>query len=261
MVDNLDNYNLNLFGLNTEEGEVYLVLLAKGELGVLELSREVNIPRSTVYRICDKLAELGLAVWSVGERGKTIAPVNTENLDHKLLEKQQELKQLETTITSLRALAHSSLKSEAFTSIRRYTGTKGMKQLIWNTLSAKSDIVGYSIYGRKKIIGDKFSSKVIAEAKQRGIKDRVIVNKRHLKNALDALEGSPQKDYQTVRVVDDKDFYVSGDTYIYDNIYAVNFWDDNEIIGVEIQNKEIVAMQRAIFEQMWAAAGRLEEYV
>jgi sugar-specific transcriptional regulator TrmB len=261
MVDKADNYNLSALGLTHEEGEVYLSLLAKGEQGILELSRELNIPRTTVYRICDKLVKQGLAVWSVGERGRTIAPVNTETLDHRLGEKQQELKDLEAVIVNLKALAHSSLKSEAFTSIRRYTGRKGMKQLIWNTLSSKSDIVGYSIYGRKKIIGDKFSSKVIAEAKQRGIKDRVIINKRHLKNALDALEGSPQKDYQTVRVVEDKNFYVSGDTYIYDNIYAVNFWDDNEIIGVEIQNKEIVAMQRAIFEQMWAVAGRLEDYV
>ena len=51
-----------------------------------------------------------------------------------------------------------------------------------------------------------------------------------------------------------------GDTYLYNNIYAVNFWDQDEIVGVEIKNSQLMQLQMAIFSRLWEQAKPIEEY-
>jgi hypothetical protein len=55
--------------------------------------------------------------------------------------------------------------------------------------------------------------------------------------------------------------YVSGDTTIYNNTFAVAYWKQGEVVGVEIKNAELVKTQKSIFEQLWSLAEPLERYM
>ena len=57
------------FGLGNKEVEIYLTLLEAGASTVGELSKKVDIPRTTLYSLLDSLAVLGLVVQ--GERDGT----------------------------------------------------------------------------------------------------------------------------------------------------------------------------------------------
>lgn len=121
-------------------------------------------------------------------------------------------------------------------------------------------MVGYSIYGRKEIIGRQFLEKYTAEFNRRKLLDKVIINKKIITRVRKALKGIHQQTKENVRIIPDKDFYISGDTYIYNNIYAVNFWNKGEIVGVEIENPEIAKVQKSIFYSLWRRAKSLKNF-
>ncbi len=261
MTDKLDIKSiLKNFDLTTKEAKVYKSLLNNGTTSILELSRQTKDPRTTIYRIAETLVNKNFAEWVVEGHGKKIRPVTPDRLEHLIEDKKLELEKSELALSSLKELyAKLPVKGLPQTQIRYYKGISGMKQLLWNTLDAKRETVGYSVYSRHKLIGKAFHIKFILEFKRRGLKDRVIVNEETAPRAIKTFEENlTQKQVQPVRVIPDLE--ISGDTYIYNNIYAVNFWEGGEVIGVEIENPEIAKIQKSIFEKLWKAGTLLRDF-
>jgi len=65
-----------------------------------------------------------------------------------------------------------------------------------------------------------------------------------------------RKKYQHTRVISKDKLYISGDITIYNNVFAVAYWKHGEVVGVEIENAELVKTQRSIFELLWEIANR-----
>lgn len=252
MADNLTiKQNLEKLGLNESEIEIYLALVSKDLMSVSKLSKITGIPRTTVYRICDSLSDKKFIEWIIDQSGKKVKAVPPEMLGFLVQEKQSELNTTKKAILDLKKAIELPSKNVPETQVRYYKGKSGMKQLIWNTLRAKKEIVGYSIYGRKEIIGSRFDQKYIWEFRKRNLRDRVLVNTEIVPKVRKAISGTHQQKIGDVRVMSNQDFYVSGDTYIYNNVYAVNFWNKDEIVGVEVENPEIAKVQKGIFKILW----------
>lgn len=249
--------NLKILGLNKSEISVFLALLSKGIMSMTQLSKVTNIPRTTVYRICENLADKKFIEWIIDQRGYKAKAVRVEMLNFLIQDKKSELESIQKALKNLKFIVKFSPKNLPATQVRYYKGKSGMKQLIWNTLKAKKIIIGYSIYGRKEIVGSKFIKKYIWEFQKRKLRDKVLVNKKVVPRVLKALKTAHQQKYEDVRVIKKKNFYISGDTYIYNNIYAVNFWNKDEIVGVEIENPEIAKMQMSIFNILWKIAKQI----
>ncbi|MBU0975574.1 MAG: helix-turn-helix domain-containing protein [Patescibacteria group bacterium] len=245
-------------GLDQAEASVYKELVAKDDLNFTELSKQTGIPRSTVYRICERLIDKKLIEMVIDHRGKKVRSVDHGTLDYLIQDKEKEFITNKEALESLKVFLKSTVRNLPITQLRYYKGLDGMKQLIWNTLRAEKGIVGYSVYGRREVVGQGFIEKYVLEFKRRNLVDKVLINQKILPTAKKALREVHQQSTDHIRIVPDPKFYISGDTYIYNNIYAVNFWDENEIIGVEIENPEIVKVQKSIFENLWRKAGRLE---
>jgi len=242
--------SLKLIGLDKNERSVYKKLLSGGVMTVSQLAKSTNIPRTTIYRICENLSKKNFLEWVVYKMGKKVKAIPPQKLDYIVKQKQNQLENLQKALDNLKELTKIS-KNIPLTEIRYYKGKSGMKQLIWNTLHAREGIVGYSIYGRKKIVGEKFIEKYILEFKKKSLTDKVLVNEKIFPEVKKALKGSHQQSKDDVRIIRNDKFYISGDTYIYNNIYAVNFWNKEEIIGVEIENEQIVKVQKGIFDILW----------
>lgn len=233
-------------------------MIASDVLNLTQISKSTGIPRSTVYRICDRLVKRKLAEVVIDHRGRKVRAVDSQTLDYLIQDKEKEFNTRKDALEELKRFLEITVRNLPMTQLRYYKGRDGMKQLIWNTLRAEKSIVGYSVYGRRDIVGQKFIEKYVVEFKRRNLVDKVLVNKQILPDAKRALREVHQQSTDHIRVVNDTSFYISGDTYIYNNIYAVNFWDENEIIGVEIENPEIAKVQQSIFENLWKKAKLLE---
>src|SRR5690606_5091074 len=104
-------------------------------------------------------------------------------------------------------------------------------------------------------VGEEFYNKYVEEFRFRKIRDRVIGNEDCLQYASGyVVKGKHQLNKDDLRILPKKTFYVSGDTSIYNNTYAVCWWDKGEVVGVEIENPELVKIQKSIFEILWGIA-------
>ena len=98
---NLQELGLLKFGLSIEEAKVYLSLLKKGKEGdkVGSLNEELDIKRTTIYRIIDRLIEkewvVKLPGMSKGAQIYIARPIN-DILDEGIQQKEEELKILKS---------------------------------------------------------------------------------------------------------------------------------------------------------------------
>ncbi len=263
MVDSNDiKQNLINLGLDENEVTVYIELLNSDSQSILEVSKAVNIPRTTVYRLCEKLVDKKFAEWIIHENSQRIKAVRPLHLKFLIEEKKTELEITENALTTLQSMISENINSLPKTEVRYYQGKEGLKQMIWNCLRAKKEVVGYSVYGRREVTGETFYTKYVEEFRLRKIKDRTVVNEE----ALNYIKGfmnpqQHQQNFDEIRFLPKSKFYVKGDISIYNNIYAVSLWREGEVVGIEIENPEIVKMQKSIFEILWGIAEPIGKYL
>lgn len=254
--------SLRNLGLDELEIKVYLASLTEDSRSILALSRETKIPRTSVYRAADDLVNKNFAHWVIKDKSKHLRAVKPDSLGFLLEDKREQLESTKNSLYSLQMMASQITKNVPQTQVRYYKGKEGMKQLIWNTLDAEEEIIGYSQFGRKVVVGDKFYDSYVAEFKKRDIRDRAIGNENALKYVRGyVLTEKHQQTTDDVRIVPTTKFYVSGDNSMYNNIYAVSYWDKGEIVGIEIENAELVKLHTSIFELMWEIAKPVNEYL
>lgn len=252
-------YNTNVqlllnLGLGETESRLYLAL--GEEKTVMELSKELKVARTSIYAGIEKLMETGLVEKVVEykrqlyRRAATGMLVNLVNEEEKRVEKMKESAAILDKILSVKT-------DEIKTEVRYYHGKSGFQQMMWNALSAEKETVGWSEFGRVEVVGEKFLKNWVEEFKKRGLRDRVLANPTKsagifLKESLDNQNHQLKKG--DVRLIPKDLMYISGDTTIYNNIFAVCWWRKGEIVGVEIENEELVKGQKSLFETMWKLA-------
>lgn len=245
---------LNDFGLNESEAKIYLRLLEIGPQKPLELSRDININRSKIYRYIDRLIAKKLIEISNIERGKRLKASPPQNLELLIHEKEQEVKlQKENLPDILKDLTNLSTSPQKGIEIKHYHGTDGLKQMLWNHLSAKKEILVFGYENRNNIAGKSFAEMIRFEQVQRKI------TKIEIENATD------QGDYWYTNVPNWGKYYksryippailnIKQYQVIFNNTISILNWSDGNKIGVEIANSPFVDMYRQIFWKFWDIA-------
>lgn len=255
--------NLKKLNFDQEEIEVYIALLNEPILAVLEISKKTNIARTTVYRSVDSLLEKGAIEKIIEEHGKKYKAVHPNNFAQILENKKQEFETVKNSVEALSSMVRLPETELPRTQIRYYQGRTGMKQLIWNTLEARKDMYGVSLGEWVSLVGEKFLEKYSKEFKKRRISDWYIVNEKTVPRIVKKFQ-TPihhQASYDFVRVMKSEDLYISGDTIIYNDVFATIFWKHGEIVGVEMENKELAKMQLGLFKIAWEQATPLQKYL
>lgn len=246
---------LSNFGLSELECRIYIYLLNKPPQSVLEISRNIHLPRTSVYEAALKLLEKGLLQKHLLYKTQKFEAYPISILQTLIDKEKTKIEKLQEQYTFLEKNMSQALLPTANTQVRYYHGSQGFMQMMWNTLSAEKEIVGYSVFGRKEIVGNKFIERLNEEIKERDIIDRVITNPtKEVMELLSNPKEQQNRTYQQTRFIDSQRLYISGDTTIYNNIFAVCYWKQGEVVGVEIENAELVETQKSIFEEMWKLA-------
>lgn len=248
---------LTAFGLNEVETKIYLHLLNNPPQTMLDLSRQLAIPRTSIYDNAQRLIEKGLLEKVVTFKSQKIKAYPIEMLKLILDRKKSELELLESSFKTIEKNITQFAGVVGATEVRYYRGKEGMQQMMWNSLKAEKDVVGYSVFGRVEIVGMQFEKRYAEEFRNLGLVDRVITNPT--KDILATIERyiMPKWHHITdvnIRTLPMSKLYVSGDTAIYNDTFAVLYWKKGEIVGVEIDNAEFVKTQKSIFELLWNIA-------
>jgi sugar-specific transcriptional regulator TrmB len=220
---------------------------------VLEISRELGLPRTSVYDGVAKLQDKGLVEKIVQHKNQRIKAYPVDILQTYIDHEKARAELLQEKLVLLEQnIAHADPSALA-TEVRYYHGTRGMQQMIWNTLRAEDELLSYSQFGMANILGMSFTGKYVIERKRRGIKGRVVTNPQYVdKWRTKFIPGAEyRKAMQQCRVIPTELLHVTGDITIYNNVFAAAYWDKGEGVGVEIENQEIVKTQKTLFNIAW----------
>ena len=252
---------LEQFGLSRVEACIYLFLLDKQPKSILEIARDLNLPRTSVYDNSVKLSERGLVQKIIKHKSQKLKAYPLKILQDLIDKERTRIDTMQESLTDLEEQLRQQILPLTNTEVRYYHGRQGFQQLMWNSLEAKGETIGYSEFGRVEIVGEKFAIMHAEEMLKRKIKDRVLTNSnpemiKHIRvKPIDKYRNI----FQETRVLDETRLYVSGDTTIYNNVFAVCYWKQGEVVGVEIENEELVKTQKSIFEELWKLATPIEE--
>ena len=256
-MNNLLNDFLKNLNLNHEEIVVFSILCQKGPSTILNLSRYTNINRTRIYRLVEKLKKQRLVEELVDEHRIIIKAVNPHQLG--LLIKEQEnktnfLKDNLTQVTDLINLSQASIQPG--TKVLFYRGVDGIKQMVWNNLQAKKEVVGYTYRQVNEFVGNKFIENWRGEFIKRNLFFRDIFSDQYI-DSLSLLNKNKLKlshPHFESRYLPTKILNVNHQIDIYNDVIGFYNWHEGEIFGIEIYNGKIATMQKQLFEIVWTQA-------
>jgi len=248
------------FGLDRRESETYLVLLQKGNLTPLVLSRETGINRTTLYRVLDKLVALGLIKEVLDYKSSSFAANPPDSLKILYAQKEIELKDTQERLDGLvKDLSALPKDTGGPTKVLYYQEVSGLRQLLWNTLQAKDEVVGFGYGDWNKGVGRKFAEKIRVEYVEQKVHGKELLNEGQLDKELSFTNNKEYlSKYYEHRIIPRKTLSINHDTYIYNDVFAFYHIFRGELFGVEIHNAGIARTQKQIFNILWKQAKKVE---
>ncbi len=135
-----------------------------------------------------------------------------------------------------------------------FKGIDGIRQMAWNILKTKTELLGFTYRPYVEVLGEKFFEEWKKEFDFRKIKFREIYSDEFVERskALGLAEDLMVGDGS--RYISEEVLKVTYQTDIYDEVVAMYNWYEGEVFGVEIHNEKIANFQRQLFELVWSKA-------
>lgn len=236
-----------------EAAEIYDALRKKGELTLLELSRSTKIERTYLYRLLPDLIERGLIREVVRKKAKMVAAATTDQIEMMVKERASKVQELVNGYEEFEKLV-ASTPTLPQTSVRYYRGVAGIKQMLWNELKAKGEVLSYSYRNLEEPVGIPFFKKWVAELERKKIISRDIRGDTFLKSVREPTHEHVHISGSEWRYLADKKLTLTHNMDIYNNTVAIYYWQNEELVGVEIENEYVARTQKGIWENMWGLA-------
>lgn len=260
MLNNKNNTLLQLYrlGLSADEAKVYLTLLEQ-PLSHLEIARKTGVNRTKVYRIADELEKRGLIAENQDETGKQLIANDPSNLEITVKTEEEVLDRkkqtLKATLPELQAIFQAgALPSDIDFEVNTYEGSDGFKQMLWNELKTKDEIVIFGSGTIADLVGsERWAEKHREKTLEVGYKIREILNPNGKPNQFTKNTTFMNKAYCR-RYISANTLPLAHQLCVYNNTVAIYHWRNNKKVGTEIINKSFADMQRAIFERYWCIA-------
>ncbi|MCA9347800.1 hypothetical protein KC867_00140 [Candidatus Saccharibacteria bacterium] len=260
MLNNTNNLLSQLYrlGLSADEGKVYLALL-KESMSHLEVARKTGVNRTKVYRIADELEKRGLIAENQNDTGRRLVANNPMNLEIAI--KTEEVKldvkksALHETIPVLQTIyGQKSILGSSDFEVNTYEGVDGMKQMLWNELRTKDEILIFANGTLQDLVGSqRWAEKHRQKTLDAGYIIREIVNPKGKPNQFTKNIAFVEQSYNR-RFLDKEVIPISQQLCIYNDTVSIYNWQAGKKVGAEIVSKYFADMQRAIFEDYWQMA-------
>lgn len=248
---------LEPYGLTFEESKIYLDLLENGSLTALQISRNLHIGRTKVYRLLDKLIVKELVVQKIKDSGLTFVADPPSQLELLLTKREGELATLRANLPKVVESLESQTQTRMQGSqILYYRGQHGLSQVNWHLLRAKGEFLSYEVDNAEAYLPRQEAEDLRARIVDSQIKIRTISNITSWAPFTDIMGLT---DLWQIHHVDQSVLTIKSDIFIYNNVYAVvNYLSKKDVFCVEIYNKQLADMQRQLFENLWTTTKSLK---
>lgn len=249
---------LEPYGLTADEARVYLELWESKALTALLLNRRLNLARTKVYRILDKLQAMGLVLTRLTERGQKYEAANPKKLGLLIAEKEQAVAALKLGLPALEEqLERSAGRSGSESKVLYYRGIEGLKQVTYNSLRAKGELLTLEIKDMDAFFAHDYAESMRLKFIDRKISIRTLSNVTYVPKWTDAA-GEMVERYWEIRHIPEAQLTIKFEILIYNDVYVLYRYVGKEIFCVEIYNRDLAAMQKQMFELMWSKARKFK---
>jgi sugar-specific transcriptional regulator TrmB len=233
---------LRSYGLTEKETKVYLTLLPLGNINLQEISKRLDLPRTTVYNTLNYLISKGLITKIIKEDVTYYNAVEPNKLIDDLNQKKE---QILSILPELEALKEN-IKEPS--SVEIYEGFKGISTILVDVFKKKQDVLYFGSYSK--------SLEVLKHLPEHTANLR-LTNRIPAKIIIDPYD-EPRfhnKEYKKItelKFLDSmKDFPCV--IFIYGNNIAM-YTVEGDLIGIIIKNKEFTLAMKMIFDIYWNQA-------
>ncbi|MFA5842179.1 MAG: helix-turn-helix domain-containing protein [Candidatus Gracilibacteria bacterium] len=237
-------------GLSESEGKVYMALLELGGGYVSTVARQSKLPRVNCYHTLENLFKKGLVNFMTKNKVRFYSAEPPQKMVNMLEEKTTYARKLLPELLSVtNALAFKP-------KIKYFEGMDGVKTILEDTLTAKSEMLGYSnLKGAAELFGDYI--KIYAQKKmKKRLKTRLICP-----SSKEAFEYT-KRYYPTqfpeelieILFINPREFWFEHEIMIYDNKVAVISLNKEELVGMIFESPVYARSQTAIFNLAWLGA-------
>jgi sugar-specific transcriptional regulator TrmB len=255
--DNLTQL-LKPFGLTTEEALIYLVLLEYGKLSALVISRKLQMGRTKVYRILDKLIAKELVINQFDEVGFKFVASPPEKLALQVARREGEVVALKQSLPNIQdKLLQLSEGGQSGSKVLYYRGKRGLSQVNFNLLRAKGYFCSFEVANAEAYLEHEEAEQLRRELVANKITARTITNQTYIQPFTTVSEIA--RKYWEIRYIDPKAFEIKADVFIYNEVYALcHYLGRQDVFCVEIYNQMLAEMQKQLFEYLWTQARPLK---
>jgi predicted transcriptional regulator len=249
---------LEPFGISVDEARVYLELLEKGTATALQVSRNIGIGRTKVYRILDKLIEFQLVTQKYQESGFAFVANDPAQFKMLLSKREGEVVALKYMLPDLVASlnAHSG-RGKPGSEVLYYKGKRGLTQVNFNLLKAKGEFLSYEVGTADVYMDHHEAEELRRELVQKRILVRTLTNVSHIEPFTEVSE--LVKQWWEIKYIDPKILTIKTDVFIYNHVYAMcHYLDKKDVFCLEMHNAYMAQMQREMFEVMWEVGEEME---
>ena len=231
---------LQKLGLNEKEAKIYLALLKLGESTSVQLAKEIDVHRRTIYDNLNILIKKGLVSYKIKNGVKYFNASNPNSFKIILEEKQNILKNI---LPSLTEKYKDKIPLPIF---NIYTGNEAVKTILEDVIQQKKP--AYWVGGGLFFFETLGFSKTFIKEKLSKIKIKMIQAKS--KDITERLKDSP---FKHIKLLPPE--YVSKMGYfVYSDRVAIGVIQDNQIILIHIINKEFAKGFKNYFDLLWKIA-------
>jgi len=252
---------LKKIGLEETEAKVYLAMLDLGPAGASVIARKSNTSRTLCYHALEKLGWFGLINRSHG-KGKIIqfTAVSPKHLVQFVKEKKRIWEKRENDLAQDLPKLLDLYKIADKPIINFQEGTAGAKNIYWETLEAKSEILSvldlkawytpeYNLF--------KWGKEYTRERSKRKIHERVMLldtpeGRDWMKNYQGSYKYTNYRWIKPEQVPTIKD--LNGEINIYDNNVMMALFKKPIPVGIMIESSALADILKAIFELAWQVA-------
>ena len=236
---------LKSYGLNDKEIKVYLALIDLGLSKVQDIAVKSAIVRETTYSILKSLIEKNLASFVIKGDTRYYAATSPDTFMELLKEKERSLAEIIPLIKERQKLGYKR------TIVNTYEGKEGIKTVFKEIIKEKhQDIYGILNSKQAKILLYYYPERISEERAEKNIKSHMLMdNSQETKKMIK----DDKKYYRETRESEIVNSLNTG-TYLFGDKTAFITFDQQEPVGIIIENKAITQTIKKIHEKLWKEA-------
>lgn len=261
MINNYDfKDKLKEFDLSKRESTIVLFLFRNSPSSISQISENVNIPRSSIYRYVSKLEKKGWVKYALTRKGKLVELTNLRSLKGEMKMKKNMLNKKSKFLDDFINQIAENETSQNPQLVKYYEGKIGMRQIQWNaSFKSEGKVRVFTNLITRNLIGDTFYNTNLKEVAKRNIPIEILVDRNYLQKLKKSYKSiadyykpiSKIKDKIDKRVIESDVFKLKGKVIIYNNIVATLSNEGGRFVGSEVISDHLSSSFKSIFDIIW----------